>query len=167
MIKKLERVVVAALKAVSVAAFTLLVVVVVWQVFARQVLSSASPWSEEAARYTFIVLIFLTASLVFIERGHIAVEVFARWLPKRAQRVVALGTEVIVFGFAVWVLVWGGWLIAQNAWHQQMSALPFSVGHVYAVMPVAGVLIAFACLVHVVDLVRGGPIWVISDDEAI
>lgn len=160
-----ERAVTRALKATSIATFMVLVVVVAWQVFARQVLDSAPSWTEEAARYVFIVLIFLAAALVFFERGHIAVEVFVRRLPAAAQRVIAVGIELVVLFFAVWVLVWGGGLISANAWNQQMSALPASVGQVYLVMPLAGVLIAYACVLHVVDLWRGKSIWVISDDE--
>lgn len=165
MVTRIDRILTRALKYVSVAVFAFLVVIVCWQVFARQILSSAPSWSDEGARYTFMVLIFLTAALVFIERGHIAVEVFARLLPVRVQRAVVVFAEVVVLVFAGWILVWGGSLITMNAWNQQMSALPFTVGQFYLVMPVTGVIIAYAAIAHVVDLVRGGRIWVISDDE--
>lgn len=58
--------------------FALLVVTTVWQVFSRLVLHSPVTWSEELAKILFVWLSFLGASLVYGERGHMAVEILAR-----------------------------------------------------------------------------------------
>jgi len=76
-----------ALATASVALFTLLVVIVVWQVFTRQVTKDPATWTEEAARLTFVWLGLFATALVFSERGHIAVDFIVRRLSDPVQRV--------------------------------------------------------------------------------
>jgi TRAP-type C4-dicarboxylate transport system permease small subunit len=151
--------------AVCVVIFAVLVVVVSWQVFTRQVLDSPAPWTEETARYVFVVLALLGAALVFSERGHIAVEILIHKLSRPVQKVVALVVEATIVFFAVYVMVFGGYEVAQNAWNQNISTLPLSVGQIYMILPVAGVLITFFSLCHVVGMFAGTEELVPSVDE--
>jgi TRAP-type C4-dicarboxylate transport system permease small subunit len=150
-----RRVVDRVLAAGCIAIFVGLVGVVVWQVFTRLVLRDSAPWTEEASRYMFIVLAMLAVALVFSERGHIAVEVLVARLPQAAQRVVAVAVELLVAFFAVFVLVVGGSRVIENAWGQHLSTIPLSVGQVYLVVPVTGVLVTFYSLLHLLKVVAG------------
>lgn len=132
----------------SLSLFTLLVVIVVWQVVSRQVLGSPSTWSEEGARYTFVWLGFFATALVFGERGHIAVDFAVRRTPYAVQRVMGVVIQLAILVFAGLVLIWGGWDISQQAWNQRLSSLPTQVGVMYLVMPITGVLIAFYAVYH-------------------
>src|SRR5699024_7334966 len=147
--------------------FALLVVIVVWQIFSRQVLNDPSTWTEEGARLTFVWLGLFAAAFVFGERGHIAVEYVARKLPLRGEKVLSVLVQVIVLLFAVVVLVWGGWRAANNAWLQNLSALPFTLGQMYLALPVSGVLIAFYSLYYIQGVLRGtqAPYGDHSDEE--
>lgn len=142
------------LAALSVALFAVLVVVVVWQVFARQVLNVPQTWTEEAARYLFVWLGLFSAALVFSERGHIAVDFVARKAPPTGQRVVAIVVQVVIALFALLILVFGGWLVAGGAWNQSLSSLPVTLGQMYLVMPITGVLIAFTAVNNGLRLAR-------------
>jgi len=135
--------------------FTALVIIVGWQVFTREVVNYSAPWTEEAARYTFVVLALVAAAYVFSERGHIAVEMLVEKLPERGQLVAGLVIETIVIAFTLFTFVWGGWRISQNAWEQSLSTLPVTVGQVYLVMPIAGVLIVFYSLYYVLGILSG------------
>ena len=135
--------------------FTGLVAIVAWQVFTRQVLKNSAPWTEEAARYTFIVLALFAAAYVFSERWHIAVEMLLEKLPQAPQRALSVLIELVVAFFIGSAFVYGGSLLSQNAGHQGSATLPFTVGQVYSVMPVAGVIVLFYCLVNVVNLLAG------------
>lgn len=138
------------LKWVSVALFALLVVIVVWQVFTRQVIGTPATWTEEAARYTFVWLGFFAAALVFSERGHIAVDFVVRLLPEALQRVIAVFVQLAIIAFSAITLVYGGWRASQGAWNQNLTALPATVGQMYLVMPITGVLIIIYALYHVI-----------------
>ena len=135
--------------------FAALVVVVVWQVFSRQVVGSPSTWTEEAARQIFVWVGLISAALVFGERGHIAVEFVVRKFPPRVEVIIATIVQLIVLAFAVVVLVWGGWRASQNAWTQSLSALPFTVGQMYLALPVSGVLTAFYSLYYIIGIATG------------
>ncbi len=152
---RVRRVVDGVLAALCLVVFTALVIIVSWQVFTREVLHYSAPWTEEAARYTFVVLALVAAAYVFSERGHIAVEMLVEKFPARGQLVMGLVIEAIVIFFTAFVFVWGGWRIALNAWAQHLSTLPLTVGQVYLVMPVAGVLIIFYSVYHVVGILSG------------
>lgn len=151
----LTRAIEKALAALSVALFAVLVAVVVWQVFARQVLSAPQTWTEEAARYLFVWVGLFSAALVFSERGHIAVDFLARKARPGGQRVVAIVVQIVIALFALLVLVLGGWLVARGAWNQALSSLPVTLGQMYLVMPVTGVLIALTAANNVLELARG------------
>ncbi|GAA4690677.1 TRAP-type C4-dicarboxylate transport system, small permease component [Promicromonospora umidemergens] len=154
------------LAAVCVVLFALLVVIVVWQVFARQVISDPSTWSEEAARYTFVWLGFFASALVFSERGHIAVDFVVRKLPGLVQRVIAVLVQALIIAFALIGLVWGGLRAAQGAWDTNLTALPTQIGVMYLVMPITGVLITVYALYHVVAVLRGAELAVAPTDDA-
>lgn len=138
---------------ISIILFSLLVVVTVWQVASRQLFNSPSTWSEELAKILFVWLAFTGAAFLFGERGHIAVDFLARKLPVRLQRILQLFVQLCIFIFAVLAMVWGGYLAANIAWNQNLTALPLTIGWVYVVIPVTGVCIA---LFAVMDLIGVG-----------
>jgi TRAP-type C4-dicarboxylate transport system permease small subunit len=135
--------------------FAVLVVDVAWQVFARQVLDSPSGWSEELAKYLFIWLGLFGASLVFGERGHIAVDFAVKKLPERAQVVFAVIVQLAILTFTVLVLIWGGFQVVELAWDQNLTGLPVNVGPLYLALPISGVLTAFYTVYHLVRILTG------------
>lgn len=151
----LNRAIQKVLAVVSIALFAVLVAVVVWQVFARQVLSAPQTWTEETARYLFVWVGLFSAALLFSERGHIAVDFLARKAPPGAQRVIGVVVQVLIVVFAVLVLVLGGWLVARGAWNQALSSLPVTLGQMYLVMPITGVLIVVTAIGNITGLLRG------------
>jgi TRAP-type C4-dicarboxylate transport system permease small subunit len=144
-----------ALTAVCVVLFAALVLDVTWQVFSRQVLGSPSGWSEELAKYLFIWLGLFGAALVFGERGHIAMDVVVRRLPRTAQVVLAVVVQLAILTFTGLALLWGGFLVSQLAWNQNLTGLPITVGPLYLALPISGALIAFYTLFHLVQILAG------------
>lgn len=135
--------------------FAILVITVVWQVVSRQILNAPATWTEEAARINFVWLGLFAAALVFGERGHIAVEFVARKFSEGGQRALGIVVQGIVLGFSVLILMWGGTMVMLNAWTQNLSALPFTLGQMYLALPVAGVLIAFYSVYYLSAQARG------------
>lgn len=151
-----HRVISGILAAFCIITFVLLVAIVTWQVFTREVFNDSAPWTQEAAQYTFVVLALVAAAYVFSERGHIAVEVLIERLPLRLQKTMGVIIELIVVVFTVFVFIWGGWRVAVNAWGQAIATLPpLNIGHIYLVLPIAGVLIVFYSLAHLIGILAG------------
>lgn len=143
------------LAVVSVVLFTVLVATMSWQVITRQVFNAPSTWSEEFAKICFVWLTFLGSAFLFGERGHIAVDFLARKLPLAGQRTMQIFVQLMVLIFAGVGMVWGGILAAGNAWYQNLTALPFAIGWVYVVIPIAGVCIAIFSLIDLVEVASG------------
>lgn len=154
------------LAALCVGIFAVLVLIVGWQVFSRELLPTPAAWTEETARYVFVVLAILGSALVFSERGHIAVEVLAARFRPVVQRVFGVLVELVVIYFAIYVLVYGGWRAARTAWGQNISTMPLSVGQIYVVLPIAGVLITYFAICHLVGILAGEADAVPEIDEA-
>lgn len=143
------------LKWISIGLFVVLVLVVMWQVFARQVLQTPSAWSTTVSQYLFIWLVLFSVAMVFGERGHVAVDFFARLLPGVGQRITNVLVALSVFLFAVLGLVWGGLRGTGISWHQAIPGLPVTVGQMYLALPIAGVVIALFAVEDIVRAARG------------
>lgn len=153
------------LKGATIVLFAILVVIVVWQVFSRQVLNAPSAWTEEAARYTFVWTGLFATALVFSERGHIAVDFVVTRFSVAGQKAVGIGVQLSIILFAVAVLVYGGTRAARGAWGQSLSALPTQVGVMYLVLPITGVMIAFYAIYHLQAVLRDTEDPLEHDDE--
>ena len=140
---------------ISIALFVVLVLVVFWQVFTRQVLQSPSGWTTTVSQYLFIWLVLFSVAMVFGERGHVAVDFFARLMPRSAQRITSVLVELSVLAFALLGLVWGGIRGMSISFDQAIPGLPVTVGQMYLALPIAGVLIALFALEDLVRAARG------------
>ena len=140
---------------ISIALFVVLVLVVIWQVFTRQVLQSPSGWTTTVSQYLFIWLVLFSVAMVFGERGHVAVDFFARLMPRPAQRVTSVLVELSVLAFALLGLVWGGIRGMSISFDQAIPGMPVTVGQMYLALPIAGVLIALFALEDLVRAARG------------
>ncbi len=146
--------------------FTVLVLAVVWQVVAREVIQNPSVWSEELARYVFVWLGFFGATLLFAERGHIAMDFLVRKLPTRLLRAALVLAQLAIIGFIAVVFIWGGLRYAEQSWTQSLSALPVTVGPMFLVMPFTGVLIIWFSVLHLVEaLTSAEPIELLAVDS--
>ena len=150
---------------ISVGLFALLVIIVSWQVWARQVQNEPSAWSETLSRYIFIWLALLGSALVFGERGHIAIDILARRLPRRVQRPLAIVVQLIVIAFTLYVLVWGGWRASMLAMDQNLSGLPTTIGPWYLVMPLAGVVIILYSIYHLIAIAADQEDPIVGDGD--
>lgn len=75
--------------------FTVMVVAIVWQVFARYVLLRPTVWSEELARYLMVWTTMLGSALVVRRGGHVAVTVFVELLPARVQHAIGFFRDAL------------------------------------------------------------------------
>mgnify|MGYP001941371265 CR=1 FL=1 len=141
---------------ICVVLFTLLVIIVVWQVVARQIFNNPQAWTEEASRMTFVWLGLFAAALVFAERGHIAVDFVVRKFSPAGQKVVGIIVQPLIIFFAASLMVYGGIRAGSGAGNQRLAALDFlTLGQMYLVLPISGVLIILFALANIVEIARG------------
>lgn len=110
------------------------VVLVLMQVGSRLV-GRPLAWTEEATRYALVWVGMLGGARVWLDRAHLAIG----WRPLVRAPLV----EAVVGTFAAVVLVGGGarlvWLTTEL--HQRSAALGLPLALVYAVLPLAGLVV--------------------------
>lgn len=121
---------------IVVAALAVMSAVIGAQVFMRYVMHNSLSWSEELARYVFILMVYVGISYGVKRRKHICVEAFTMWMPRRAQIVIEIISDLIFMVFAV-VVMYYGYKTANKIFTlgQRSPALGLQMGIVYMALP--------------------------------
>ena len=147
------------LETVLILAVAVLVLVVLWGVFTRYVMSEQAKWSEELARFLLIWISLLGGAAAFGEKAHLGVDYFVGKFDPSARKFITIFGQLIVLFFAVSIFMIGGINIAANNMEQLAPALGVSklielgplsfewpglkMGHVYLALLIAGVFMIF------------------------
>lgn len=127
--RTVDRVIDAAL----VLALLVISVSLVAQVALRYLAHSPLPWPEELSQFLLVAISFFGMYRAFENNEHIAL----KWMPRhwRVQRYLRAIGLVCVMVFLVYI-GWGGWRLAQGAWHQPSTALRLPMAIPYLVIPI-------------------------------
>ena len=134
-----------AVDALAVTLFTAMFLCVLLQVVFRYFLNSPLVWSDELARYLFVWCALLGWIIAARRRTHLSVGMLAGRLPPRGRAVMHLFGALAAVAFAG-VLVWYGTQIMRRNADVETVALFFSMGVVYAVVPLAGLAVGLYAL---------------------
>lgn len=131
--------------------FALLVMDVLWQVFGRYVLNQSFSFTEEFARFALIWLSILGAAYLNGKREHLSMDFLLQKLSPKKLKVRMQIIEMLMFIFALVVMVIGGGnLVYTTLYLGQVSpAMNVSLGYVYAIVPISGLLIMFYSLYNI------------------
>ena len=125
------------------------------QVFTRYVLNSSLSWTEELARYTFIWLNMLGASVGVKYGSHAAIDILSSKLKGRAKKIHILvingavligGLIMVVEGFKMVVLTSG----------QPSPAMGLPIQLIYLAVPVGGIGILINTAMNIVKAFLSG-----------
>lgn len=130
------------LGALSVGAFVVLVIDVLWGVVTRYAFGHQAPWSEEVARLLLVWLSMLGTALAYAHRSHLGVDVLLLALAQPARQMAYVTIHVLVLVFAVLVMVYGGTTLFLERMDagQVMSTLPMRKAWMYLAVPVSGLV---------------------------
>ena len=120
-----------------------IVIAVLWQVFSRYVLQSASSYTEEIARFLLIWIGILGAAYAAGQQDHLAINILPPKLsvPNRIKLRIGINVMIVLFAFFA-LIVGGGNLVYVNfELGQNSAALGIPLGYVYVVLPISGALI--------------------------
>lgn len=149
--RALLRVVERVIDAAAIAAFCGIFLCVLAQVVFRYALNSPLTWSEELARYLFIWCAFLGWIVASRRQSHLAMTFVVDRLPRAGQLTLAVLVQLATLLFA-WLLGARGLTLVRNNWDVENVAVPFNLGIVYMIEPVAAALIAMYALMALASL---------------
>ncbi len=141
--------------ALAVVLFAVLFGVVLAQIGFRYLLGSPLVWSEELARYIFVWVCFLGWLMAVARNDHIVITMIRDRLGRAGRTMVMLLAELASIVLAA-VLLWQGWAIAVRNLTVTTVTLPFPFVVVYAIVPVAAVLIILFALTRLAQIAFGG-----------
>lgn len=138
--------------------FVAMTSIIFLQVIFRYFLLQSLSWSEEIARYLFIWLTFLGASVVARSRSHITVESVVNAVPVELIRKVLKAVAAILTLVFLYVLMTEGfdasWEILELG--QVSPSMPWlSLGWIYFAIPLGSLFMGLNIIEQTIDLWRG------------
>lgn len=149
--KKLQQVSDGINKAVSyvgMSIFVVLIVACVAQVFFRFILNNSLSWSEELARFCFIWMHMLGASLLIEGSGHATVTAVLDLLHGGLRKIVDLLIELIIF-FDGSVMLYAGVKLAYSSRNNLSTALSVPMWCINSSVAAGGLLLMIQALVAI------------------
>ena len=133
---------------------TIMVIVALWQVASRYVFNSPSTISEELLRYCLIWLAMLGSAYMFGLREHMSMTFLVEKFDERTRDKLAILSEVVIILLSAAVLVYGGVNITLLTMNQISAALGISMGYIYMVLPLSGILMIFYGVNNILNIVN-------------
>jgi TRAP-type C4-dicarboxylate transport system permease small subunit len=128
------------LEQVNAAILFLMFLITFFQVVSRVVLETSAVWSEELARLTYVVMVFLGAALLVRDDGLIRVTVLTDRVGKRGGKIFRILTDLFCVPF-VGVMTWGAWTNTRANWTTYAPTIDWlSFGYVYLAIVLSGLL---------------------------
>jgi TRAP-type C4-dicarboxylate transport system permease small subunit len=139
------------IETILVVIFALLVLDVIWQVVSRYVVGQSSSFTEEFARFALIWLAILGAAYLNGQKAHLSMDYLLRKLEPEALKKRLKIIEVLMLLFALVVMVIGGGNLVYTTFilGQESPAMGVSLGFVYSIVPLSGILIIFYSLYNI------------------
>lgn len=76
--------------------FGFIVAIIAAQIFVRYIFGKPFSWAEELASLLLIYLTFLTADIVYKDKGHISIDYFINFFSQRARSGVTVGLYLLI-----------------------------------------------------------------------
>lgn len=131
-----------------------MVLIITWQVFARQGLGSAPQWSQEVALIFMVWIGFIGTAIGFREKVHIALEFLVSRFPSRVQKFVEKSSCLLAFGFGLFLVV-QGWTFTIQTLSATLPSTGLPRGTLYAVMPLTGVMVCLYSILQLLGIATG------------
>lgn len=141
----LARVAARVLDALAIATFTGMFLCVIVQVVLRYFFGDPTTWSDELARYLFVWCAFIGWVIAARRRSHLGIAIVAERSPPRVKAAIQLFGALAAVAFAGVLLYYGLQITARNA-DVDTVTLFFTIGVVYAIVPVAGLAVGLLAL---------------------
>ena len=131
-----------------------MVLAVCWQVITRFVLKNPSTVTEEILRYLLVWTTMVGGAYAYGRRTHLSINMLAKKLPPRAQKLLDIFVQAVVIAFCVVVMIVGDLRLVETTFNQISSALHLPMPYVYASILVGGVLIIFYAIIFIFEDIK-------------
>lgn len=128
-----------------------MVLVVLYQVFARKVLNNPNTVTEELVRFGLVWVSMLASAYVVGKKGHLCVTLLSDNLNEKGRRFLEIIVQVLFLLFAAIIMIYGGWQASLVTMGQISPSLSIPMGYVYLAVPVSGAIMLVYSLMNLFD----------------
>lgn len=121
----------------SLTALLAMIVIIIYQVFSRQLFQTTPSWAEELSLLLFVWTSFLGVAYGFKQKLHIGVSFLVDAFPEKLQDACDIFAKILIllFGF---ILLYYGWKFTLLMGGSTMAGTGLPSSALYACLPVAG-----------------------------
>lgn len=125
-----------------------------YTVLTRYLLNYSPDWGEEVIIYLIIWGVFISASLLVEERGHVAATLLVERFPLKMRRFLAIFNAVLAFGFSLVIFIFGFKIVGEAFLRDERSltALRFPVWIAYLSVVTGCVLVSIRYVIRIYRL---------------
>lgn len=122
--------------------FLVMFVVLVLQIFSRQVLDQPLTWSEGLAKFMFVYVGYLAVSVGIKENGHVFIDYFVQKFPTSVQNIINILFQSVIL-IAILVMGYIGVEMAQRKIPVEIVSLNISYVYMYMALPLLSILMIY------------------------
>jgi len=127
----------------------------VGQILFRSVFEISASWSEELIQYSFAFIVFVGAMFVTKEETHITITMGIDAAPPALKRVMRIAGRLIVLPFMI-TFAYGAFENTASYWGTSLPTADWmTIGYMYAVLLVSGVVMSLFLVVNTIQDIRG------------
>lgn len=131
---------------------SVMLLLVLWQVFTRTVLNNPSTVTEEIVRFSLVWLSMLAGAYSVGRNAHVVVTFIQDKFSRKFRFWIAQGIHVFFMLFSASVLIYGGIRGVMISVAQTSPSLGLSMAVVFLAVPVSGVFFFLYSLINLIDL---------------
>lgn len=119
-----------------------------YTVIMRYAFKAAPGWGEEVIIYMIVWAVFLSASTLAEERGHVAATLLVERFPPKRRRLLAVINGLLAMGFCILICIWGYRIVTLTFLtdERSLTALRFPLWIPYLSVPAGCTLVAIRYL---------------------
>ena len=130
--------------------FSVLLIILLYNVFSRNFLDGSVTWIEEGSKFIFTWMMFLGVSIGVYRKKHLGVEFLVDKYPKKVQHFFAIFNDVFMIVLFLILTIYGFKYSASTMrMYSPIMAIPY--GLVYLCVPFCGVLSLFYCIAKIIN----------------
>ena len=134
-------------------ALGILMLLAVAGVFQRYIMSAPISWLEEVNGILFLWAIMLGCAAAKREGSHLSIDIITARLPKKAQYIMVIVSEVVTIA-VMSIMCWYGILLATQVQFKITNILGISYAYIDYAIPAGAFGIALFSCANIVSLVR-------------
>ncbi|POR00004.1 hypothetical protein AU468_09890 [Alkalispirochaeta sphaeroplastigenens] len=145
-------------EALAVFLFSVILLLILWQIISRYILGVPVPWTDELSRLLFVYMGVLGAHLAQRDKIHVRIDMILSCLAPRALRVVEILFNLIILACCIFLIRQGMILAARKA-VIYMITINVSSWFLYIPLSILGALVSLEVSLQTWGLLRqsGGP----------